>query len=235
MVLLLVLMGSGCSSAAEPAATSGQAEPTTTSGQAEPAATSGQAEPTKTVVDASGCPVADESFCAVAVEVGNALVAGDVDRLVALSRMDEIVCADVAVEHFPDCTTGGVLRGHGLSDASQLVELVGDTEYRAELDEKLSAFDTTYSDEHGTGAVRLLGVGSCGPDQPERRSYHVAWTAAMDLDADSMRVVGSFELNFKDDWQVVLTYVDTLEHWEQAHQDPFTDAFCAAGRNPWHG
>jgi hypothetical protein len=176
----------------------------------------------------------DEPFCAVAADVGNALAAGDVDQLLALSRADKIVCADVAVEYFPDCTSGGVLEGHGVSDAGQLVELVDDTEYQAKLEEALDAIDPTYSDEHGAGAVHLLGVGTCGPDRPGRRSYHVAWTAAIDLDDGTRRMVGSFELTFRDDWRIALSYLDTLERWEQTDQGPFTDSFCAAGRNPWH-
>ncbi len=206
---------------------------TACSGGVEPATTLRQAAPTTTVLDPSGCPVADESFCVVAADVGNALAAGDVDRLLALSRVDRIVCADVAIEHFPGCTAGGVLEGHGVSNADQLVELVGDSEYRAHLDEILGALDPAYSDEHGTGDVRLLGVGTCGPDQPGRRSYHVAWTAAMDLDAGTERVAGSFELTFRDNWRIALSYLDTLERWEQTDQDPFSDAFCEAGRNPW--
>ncbi len=55
----------------------------------------------------------------------------------------------------------------------------------------------------------------------------------MDLGAGTERVAGSFELTFRDKWRIVLSYLDTLERWEQSHQDPFSDAFCAAGRNPW--
>ena len=206
---------------------------TACSGGVEPATTLRQAATTTTVLDASGCPVADESFCGVAADVGNALAAGDVDRLLALSRVDRIVCADVVIEHFPSCTAGGVVEGHGVSNADQLVELVGDSEYQAHLDEILGALDPTYSDEHGTGDVRLLGVGTCGPDQPGRRSYHVAWTAAMDLDAGTERVAGSFELTFRDNWRIALSYLDTWERWEQADQNPLSEAFCEAGRNPW--
>ena len=213
--LLLVVIATACSDAAESPTTSVQAAPATTA------------------FDPSGCPVADESFCVVAADVGNALAAGDVDRLLALSRVDRIVCADVAVEHFPGCDTDGALEGYGISDADQVVELVGDSEYRAELDEMLGALDPTYSDGHGTGDVRLLGVGTCGPDQPDRRSYHLAWTAAMDPGTGTDRVAGSFELTFRDNWRIVLSYLDTLERWEQTDQDPFTDAFCEAGRNPW--
>jgi hypothetical protein len=46
--------------------------------------------------------------------------------------------------------------------------------------------------------------------------------------------VGSFELTFRDDWRIALSYLDTLERWKEADQDPFTDSFCEAGRNPWH-
>jgi hypothetical protein len=216
LILLLVTMATACSGVAQQAVTSSQAAPTTT------------------VLDPSGCPIADESFCAVAADVRNALATGDVDQLLVLSRVDRIVCADVAVEYFPGCTAGGVLEGYGVSDAGQLVELVGDAEYQAQLDEALGALDPTYSDEHGAGDVRLLGVGTCGPAQPDRRSYHLAWTAAADLDGGTRRVVGSFELTFRDNWRIALSYLDTLERWEQTDQDPFTDSFCAAGRNPWH-
>ncbi len=155
---------------------------TACSGGAEPATTSIQAAPTTTVFDPSGCPVADESFCAVAAEVGNALAAGDVNRLLGLSRVDRIVCADVALENFPGCDTDDVLEGHGLSDADQIVELVGESEYRAQLDEMLGAFDPAYSDGQGSGDVRLLALAhavlTSPADAPTTWRGQQRWTSA---------------------------------------------------------
>jgi hypothetical protein len=47
-------------------------------------------------IDEAGCTVPDEAFCATAVEVAEALVDRDADRLLELSRADRSVCADVA-------------------------------------------------------------------------------------------------------------------------------------------
>ena len=69
-----------------------------------------------TVVDSSGCPVEDETFCEVATEAANALAAGDDEALLRLSRVDTIVCDDVTREYFPECEPSAVLHGYGLSD-----------------------------------------------------------------------------------------------------------------------
>ncbi len=111
--------------------------------------------------------------------------------------------------------------------------MVDDAEYRSRLEAAVGAIVPEFSDGHGDGAVRLLGVGTCGPDEPGRRSYHLAWTAAMG--DEPRRMVGSFELIDGDDWRIALWYLDTLEAWQSGGDDPFTDAFCEAGRHPWQG
>ena len=86
----------------------------------------------------------------------------------------------------------------------------------------------------GDGGVRVIGVGTCGPDVPGRRTYHLAWTAGLSDGADaSQRVLGSFEFTFDNDWRIALTYLDVLERWEAEHSNPLTDSFCEAGRTPW--
>jgi hypothetical protein len=180
-------------------------------------------------------PVEDAAFCAIAADVGNALVEGDIAGLMALSRIDTIVCADVSAEYFPGCARADTVVGHGVSDAGLLVTMLETPGYRDRLRTVVGAVDPTFTDEFGDGAVRLLGVGTCGPDVPGRRSYHLAWTAAIRSDGEPRRMVASFELTYADDWRIALWYLDPYEAWVAAGQDPLRDAFCEAGRHPWGG
>ena len=187
-----------------------------------------------TTLNAAGCPVTDEAFCVTATRVANALASMNTEELLELSREDTIDCADMVQDYFPQCRTSDVLEGHGLSDADLIVELVSEDAYRERLDTITSGLDTAFSDELGDGAVRVIGVGTCGPDVPGRRTYHLAWTAGLSDGADaSQRVLGSFEFTFDNDWRIALTYLDVLERWEAEHSNPLEESFCEAGRTPW--
>ena len=187
-----------------------------------------------TVVDSSGCPVEDETFCQAATEAANALAAGHDEALLGLSRVDTIVCDDVTPEYFPECATGAVLHGYGLSDPHFLIHLVNENAYVDHLDTITGRVDPSFSDELGDGTLRIIGVGTCGPDIPSRRTYHLAWTAAYRQDdGETERVLGSFEFTFADDWRIALTYVGTLADWRTEQADPLHEAFCEAGRTPW--
>ena len=185
--------------------------------------------------DASGCPVLDEDFCSTAVEVIEALQAADVDRLFALSREDRLVCAKLTVENFPMCAEDDVLEGHALGGSDFIIEVVDGDGYRRQLEAIVPNFDASFSDELGDGSVRVIGVGTCGPDIPRRRTYHVAWTAAVsEAGAPAERQLGSFELTFDDDWRIVLWYLGPLADWERDQPpEPLELAFCEAGRSPW--
>lgn len=185
--------------------------------------------------DASGCPVDDEAFCATAVEAIEALEAGDAEALFALSREDRLVCAKVNQDYFPGCETDDVLVGHGSSGATFVVEVLGGDAYRDQLGAIVTNMDPTFADELGDGSVQVIGVGTCGPDIPSRRTYHLAWTAAVsEGGAPAERLLGSFEFLFKDDdWRIALWYLDRLEEWEAEQSDPLELAFCEAGRTPW--
>ena len=114
-----------------------------------------------------------------ATTAANALATGNAPALFELSRMDSIDCAEVTREYFPQCGSRDVIEGHGLSDAGFIVELVAGDTYRDRLEEITSGVDPAYADQLGGGAVHVLGVGTCGPDVPGRRTYHLAWTAAL--------------------------------------------------------
>jgi len=190
--------------------------------------------PPGTVIDGSGCPVEDDAFCDVATAAANALADGDADALLELSRLDTINCDDVAIAYFPQCETSAVLRGYGLSDPQFLVQFVDEHAYVDHLGAITGRIDPSFSDELGDGALSVIGIGTCGPDLPGRRTYHLAWTAAhRRADGDSQRVLGSFEFTLVDDWRIALTYVGTFAEWRTEHPDPFEESFCEAGRTPW--
>ena len=187
-----------------------------------------------TVVDRSGCPVEDDAFCEAAAAAANALAAEDDAVLLELSRVDTIVCDDVVPEYFPECESGAVLYGYGISDPYFVVKVVDENAYADHLDTITGRVDPSFSDELGDGRPRIIGVGTCGPDEPSRRTYHLAWTAAHRQDADeTKRVLGSFEFTFVDDWRIALTYIGTIANWRAEQPDPLHQAFCEAGRTPW--
>ena len=185
-------------------------------------------------LEAAACPAADEAFCDTATAAANALASKYAAGLVELSRVDTIDCAEVRQEYFPQCGTDDVLVGHGFSDADLTVELLTEAAYRERLETITSGLDAAFTDQLGDGSVRVIGVGTCGPDVPGRRTYHLAWTAGLsDDDNAPHRVLGSFEFTFDSDWRIALTYLDMLERWETEQSNPLTDSFCEAGRTPW--
>ncbi len=186
-------------------------------------------------LDATGCPVDDAAFCGTAVDVADALRRRDGGSLLPLSRSATIDCDEVAREYFPACASEDVLRGYGISGAAFLVEMLGRKAYRQQLEAVIDVIDPSYADDLGGGAAQILGVGTCGPDIPGRRTYHLAWTAAAPEGGGAAeRLLGSFELTFEDDeWLIALWYVDTLERFEAEQTDPLTSAFCEAGLSPW--
>ncbi|MGZ8605160.1 MAG: hypothetical protein ACXWX9_10470 [Actinomycetota bacterium] len=191
-----------------------------------------QAEPLR--YEVAACPIPDEAFCGTAVAAIEALQTADSDRQFALSRDDRFVCARLAAEYFPACEEDDVLDGYALSGPNFLVEIAGERGYRKELDAIVSNVDPSFSDELGNGDVRVIGVGTCGPDVPRRRTYHLAWTAAVsEAGAPAARLLGSFEFTFEDDWRIGLWYLGPLDEWEREQTDPLDLAFCEAGRTPW--
>jgi hypothetical protein len=130
-----------------------------------------------------GCPVPDDAFCDTATRIGRALVERDAADLLRFSRSTTLDCAEVAREYFPDCSDANdVLHGYGLSGADFLVDMVPRAEYGQRLDEVVAGIDPSFSDELGDGSPSLIGVGTCGPDIPGRRTYHLAWIAALGTD-----------------------------------------------------
>ena len=214
-----------------------ESDPVLAPSSSETAATTTSASPIGPLTyDMSKCPVDDEAFCETAVDAVEALQAADTDRLFALSREDRLVCARVNQDYFPGCETQEVLVGHGSSGANFSVEVLDDETYREHLDAILTNLDPSFSDELGDGSVRVIGVGTCGPDIPRRRTYHLAWTAAVsEQGAPAERVLGSFEFTFEDDWRIALWYLDTLDEWEAEQPETLELAFCEAGRSAWPG
>jgi hypothetical protein len=220
-ILALAITSAACSSEAEAPAARSPVSPGT------PSATAS--------LDPSDCPVDDEAFCGTALDVATALSHRDGRSLLLLSRSTTIDCAEVAREYFPACASEDILKGYGISGATFLVEVLERQAYGQQLEAVIGAIDPSYMDELGDGSAQVLGVGTCGPDIPGRRTYHLAWTAAAtESDRAAERLLGSFELTFEDgEWRIALWYLDALERWEAEQTDPLTDAFCEAGLHPW--
>lgn len=222
LMAVLVFVGLAACSGAERV----PLEPTT------PPPTTSTSSPSTQPLTAAGCPVRDEAFCDTAVGIGQALLRLDTDGLLRLSRPDTIECARVRREYFPGCGEADVLRGHGVSGVDFVVQILPRDDYAERLDAVVGGIDPSASDDLGSGGPRVIGVGTCGPDIPGRRTYHVAWTAIRG--SDGRRILASFEVLFQDDrWRIGLWYVDAFVDWEAEFLDPMTMAFCEAGQSPW--
>jgi hypothetical protein len=184
--------------------------------------------------DRAGCPVGDDDACRAARGVIDALRAGDPDAVLRLTREMTVDCTKVDRRFFQACATNTSLRGYQLTASVFSIEVLSREVYRDRLAAILANVDTAFQDEHGSGEIRSIGIGTCGPNVPDRRSYHVAWTAAVrGTDRQSERIVASFELTFAEDWRVALWFADTLRAWERAGASPMTNGFCQAGQHPW--
>ncbi len=179
------------------------------------------------------CPIPDAAFCTPAADLADAIVAGDAAAIVALSRPDVFTCADLDATIFTDCASGDVLEGHPIGTAGGNIRVLAPAAYGDELEARMKAIDPSYSDDAGTGEARVLGTSACGPDDPARRSYYVAWTAAgPGGSGDVERHVGLYEFTFRDDqWLVGILYQDTVASWQAQHADPLRDVGC--GVAPW--
>lgn len=178
---------------------------------------------------AAGCPVEDAALCAKAARAANALAAGDADVLVALSRAEPFPCAELDRGVFPDCTGSEVLEGFAFFTAELRFRILSEPAFRDRLAGLFARVDPAYSDSRGPGALEVLGVGTCGPEDPERRSYHLAFTAGLAGEGDEPagRWLGSLELVMRDsEWVSSVVYADSVEAWRTEYADPFAQLAC---------
>jgi hypothetical protein len=185
---------------------------------------------------AEGCPVPDTAFCARGTQAATALVAGDVSTLMGLTWEETFVCDEVPANMVTGCASGKVLKGYAVFDgAAGNMRVYDANAYRQQLTQLLDRVDPAFSDARGGGAVNVLGVGTCGPADPTRRSYHVAFTAALRGDgaAASERWLGSLEFVMRDgNWVFALMYLGSVADWMKQYGDPFTQ-FACGNVKPW--
>ena len=158
----------------------------------------------------------------------------DVAVLIGLSRPDRFVCSELPTDVFPACAQGDVLRGYPVASAEPIFEVLRPASYRSQVEAILTNADASHGDAHGSGAITVLGVGTCGPEEIERRSYHLGMTMAVSEEgAPAERLLGSFEFSHRDGrWWIGLWYLDTLQEWERFSPDPFSSIACG-NMEPW--
>ena len=161
---------------------------------------------------AAGCPVDDRQACERAASAATALEEGDIARLVELSYADAFVCDDLPAEMFPDCSPGATLEGHAVTGADGKISVLDAEEYEARLAELADA--------------TVTGIGTCGPDDPDRRSYHLAFWGADEG--------GSLELVRREgEWSIGIVYADSLANWKTVYDDPEAELACG-NVQPWN-
>lgn len=174
---------------------------------------SGSASPSASL-SASPCPVADAAACARLAAGVAALTGGDVAAVRALSFEETFDCATTPVDVVPTCRPGQVLTGYGRFSVAGRIEVIPAASYDSRVGAWLA-----------TDPVSVLGVGTCGPADPTRRSYHLAFETGDRL--------GSLEFVLRESrWSVGVLYLDTVAEWRKEHDDPSRDIACGNIR-PW--
>ena len=169
---------------------------------------------------AGGCPVDEAAFCEWAAQAATALEHGDTVLLLGLSRADTFACDDLPAELFPECSPGETLAGHAVTGADGTIRVLASDEYEDRLAE-LVGFDE----------VTVTGVGTCGPDDPSRRSYHLGYLG----ERRGERWGGSLEFVLRDgEWSIGLVFADSIERWGRVYDDPESQLACGNVR-PWGG
>jgi hypothetical protein len=104
-------------------------------------------------------------------------------------------------------------RGFAVFTGELRFRVLSERAFRKRLAGLFERVEPGYSDSRGSGAVHVLGVGTCGPEDPERRSYHLAFTAALAgaSGEPAERWLGSLELVRRDgDWVSSVVYADSV-------------------------
>jgi hypothetical protein len=134
--------------------------------------------------------VHDEAFCEVATETVNAIVSGDVDALVDVSRTETYDCDGIQSDFFPACGPNVVLDGYifstGLFPIDLTMDVLSETAYRQRLESLFDSVDIGFVDDRGDGSPTVLGVKDCG-------GWSITWTAAVrTADGSTERMGASF-------------------------------------------
>lgn len=198
-------------------------------------ATAASAAPAPTSFAATGCPVTDTAFCARAATAATALATGDTAGLFALATPETFTCDTMPAGTVAGCRPGAVRDGYAVYTVASKISVLDAAAYRSRLTDLFGRVDAGFADEHGTGRTAVRGVGTCGPDDPRRRSYHLSFTTAL-RGADgrvTQRWLGSLEFVMRDGtWAYALMFFDTVTAWRQEHPDPFRQTACGNVR-PW--
>ena len=185
---------------------------------------------------AAGCPVPDSAVCERAGAAAAALTAGDVPALLELSVVEEFDCDALPAELFPDCAPGQMLHGYARSGGDGLIRVLDRDAFRAELAALFDLVVPAFTDDVGTGELRVLGIGTCGPADPASRSYHLAFVVALSGAAGAgpaERWLGSLEFVLRGgEWSFALLYADPMAVWRQVYTDPLRSFACGNVR-PW--
>jgi hypothetical protein len=182
-------------------------------GGGEESAPTTSAEVPSSAFAAAGCPVDDPAACERAALAATALEEGDTAALVELSFADTFVCDDLPAELFPDCAPGETLEGHASTGADGEIAILSADEYEARLAE--------------LGEVTVAGVGTCGPEDPDRRSYHIAFWTPDGAEGGSLELVRR-----EGEWSIGIVYADSLENWRTVYGDPESELACG-NVQPW--
>ena len=151
--------------------------------------------------------------CERAALAATALEEGEIAALVELSYADTFVCDDLPAEIFPGCAPGETLEGHAVTGADGKIEILSAQDYGARLAE--------------LGEVMVASVGTCGPDDPDRRSYHLAFWTADGSEGGSLELVRR-----EGEWLIGIVYADSLENWKTVYDDPEAELACG-NVQPW--
>ena len=122
------------------------------------------------------------------------------------------MCDDLPAEIFPGCALGQTLEGHAVTGADGKIGILSAEDYAARLAEP---------------ARSRSPASTCGPEDPDRRLYHLAFWTADGAEG------GPLELGRREgEWSIGIVYADRLANWKTAYSDPEIEPLPAATSRP---
>jgi hypothetical protein len=185
----------------------------------------GPSSPEDVTVEA--CPVDDSDACDALTAGAIAILSDNAEELTELSRPQRWPCNEFA-DVLPTCTEQSAISGFTLAAANPPLEVLSRSDYTNRLAMILGGASAEYSDEHGDGSLRLLGVNTCEEPDPDDSSHHLAYTFASARDGEPPeRWVATFEFAKSGGrWQIGIAYADAVAAWETRFADPLSEIGC---------
>jgi hypothetical protein len=199
-------------------------------------ATPDEEEQLEGVYDLEDCPLDDQVLCEFLVEVSNNLVAGDFQSIVSQRLEQEISCAEVAIEAFPECESeDDTLTGYVTTSAQGEAQILNADDYSGYVQAAIAPLPGEEQEQEEVGQVEVRSVGqrvSASAPPEEAATDLLASTTAL-VEGAEEEIVIVVEVREVDGQLWTTSFAaDSLANFQDAgFADPYAD--LSGNVQPW--